>query len=127
MKLIWITFQREGIHKYPAALEDPNLEDVNFLGYPHRHVFYFKVWIEIFHDDRDLEFIQFKRWCEKLYNGTLMLDHKSCEMIADELAEKIQAEFPGRHVRVSVAEDNENGCEIDYPYELGTYTRNRND
>ena len=31
---IWIKFQMEGIHKYPAALTDPNLADVQFLGYP---------------------------------------------------------------------------------------------
>ena len=72
MKTIWVTFQKEGIHKYPAALDDPKLAtgdeyDVSFLGYPHRHIFHFKVWIEIFHDDRDIEFIQFKRWLEKLY------------------------------------------------------------
>ena len=43
MKTIWVTFKREGIHKYPAALEDPKLDDVKFLGYPHRHMFHFKV------------------------------------------------------------------------------------
>jgi hypothetical protein len=69
-KMIWVTFRKEGIHKYPAALDDPKLAtgdeyDVSFLGYPHRHIFHFKVWIEIFHDDRDIEFIQFKRWLEK--------------------------------------------------------------
>ena len=63
---IWVTFKKEGIHKYPAALEDPALAtgdeyDVSFLGYPHRHIFHFKVAIEVFHDDRDIEFIQFKR------------------------------------------------------------------
>ena len=26
---IWITWQKEGIHKYPAALTDPALADVN--------------------------------------------------------------------------------------------------
>ena len=62
--LIWVTFTKEGIHKYPAALEDPNLAtgdeyDVSFLGYPHRHIFKFRVSIEVFHDDRDIEFIQF--------------------------------------------------------------------
>ena len=30
MKNIWVTFRKEGIHKYPAALEDPKLEDVSF-------------------------------------------------------------------------------------------------
>ena len=43
---IWVTFQKEGIHKYPAALDDPALEEVKFLGYPHRHMFHFKVEIE---------------------------------------------------------------------------------
>ena len=50
---IWVTFQKEGIHKYPAALDDDRLHEVRFLGYPHRHIFHFKVEIEVFHDDRD--------------------------------------------------------------------------
>ena len=114
MKTIWVTFKREGIHKYPAALEDPKLADVKFLGYPHRHMFHFKVWIEVFHDDRDIEFIQFKRWLESLYQGTLELDYKSCEMIADELADQIQTKYPGRQVIIEVSEDGENGCDINY-------------
>ena len=114
MKQIWITFRKEGIHKYPAALEEPKLEDVSFLGYPHRHIFHFKVWIEVFHDDRDIEFIQFKRWLESLYQGTLELDYKSCEMIADELAYQIQIKHPGRQIRIEVSEDGENGCDNTY-------------
>jgi len=120
MRSIWVTFSKEGIHKYPAALTDPNLAtgdeyDVSFLGYPHRHIFHFKVWIEVFHDDRDIEFIQFKRWLEKLYgNAELQLDFKSCEMIADDLALTIQKTYPNRYIKISVAEDNENGCEMEY-------------
>jgi len=122
MRSIWVTFSKEGIHKYPAALDDPMLAtgdeyDVSFLGYAHRHIFHFKVWIEVFHDDRDIEFIQFKRWLEKLYNeATLQLNFKSCEMIAEDLYLAIAKRYPGRFVKISVAEDNENGCEIDYPY-----------
>ena len=121
MNTIWVTFRKEGIHKYPAALTDPKLAtgdeyDVSFLGYPHRHIFHFKVWIEVFHDDRDIEFIQFKRWLENLYsNDILELDYKSCEMIADDLATVIQNKYPGRWLKISVAEDDENGCEIEYP------------
>ena len=38
-RMIWVTFRKEGIHKYPVALEDPKLAtgdeyDVSFLGYP---------------------------------------------------------------------------------------------
>jgi len=115
-KMIWVTFRKEGIHKFPAALDDPKLAtgdeyDVSFLGYPHRHIFHFKVWIEVFHDDRDIEFIQFKRWLEKLYaEKTLQLDYKSCEMMADDLAEQIKTKYPKRDIWIEVSEDGENGC-----------------
>ena len=118
---IWVTFQKEGIHKYPAALEDPKLAtgdeyDVSFLGYPHRHIFHFKVRIQVTHNDRDIEFIQFKRWLESLYSeGTLQLDYKSCEMISDDLYNEISTKYPGRFVEIDVAEDGENGCSIFYP------------
>ena len=118
---IWVTFTKEGIHKYPAALDDPKLAtgdeyDVSFLGYPHRHTFYFKVQIEVFHNYRDIEFIQFKRWLENLYkDDVLQLDYKSCEMISDDLYTQINNKYPGRFVVIDVAEDNENGCQIVYP------------
>ena len=111
---IWVTFQKEGIHKYPAALEDPALEDVKFLGYPHRHMFHFRVDIEVYHDDRDIEFILFKRELEDLYSseGPMSLNYQSCEMIARELAKYIQTKYPNRALSISVAEDNENGCRL---------------
>ena len=119
-KMIWVTFRKEGIHKYPAALDDPKLAtrdeyDVSFLGYPHRHIFHFKVAIEVFHDDRDIEFIQFKRWLEKMYaEGTLQLDYKSCEMISDDLYIQITKKYPGRKVEIDVSEDGENGSHAVY-------------
>ena len=119
-RMIWITFRKEGIHKYPAAATDPALAtgdryDVSFLGYPHRHIFHFTVAIEVFHNDRDIEFIQFKRWLEDLYNqGTLELDFNSCEMISDALYEQIATRYPGRDVEITVAEDGENGATISY-------------
>ena len=124
-KMIWVKFQKEGIHKYPAALEDPTLAtgdeyDVSFLGYPHRHIFHFQVWIEVVHNDRDIEFIQFKRWLENLYKaGTLQLNYKSCEMIAEDMFREIAVEFPNREVWIEVSEDDENGCFIQYPQNSG--------
>ena len=115
LNMIWVTFKKEGIHKYPAALDDPKLatggwDDVSFLGYPHRHIFHFKVGIEVFHDDRDIEFIQFKRWLERLYtDDTLKLDYKSCEMISDEIATQVNYRYPGRTIEIEVSEDGENG------------------
>jgi len=119
-KMIWVTFQKEGIHRYPAAATDPKLAtndeyDVSFLAAPHRHIFHFKVAIQVFHDDRDIEFIQFKRWLENLYKeGTLELNFKSCEMMADDLYEQIARRYAGRDIEISVSEDNENGATICY-------------
>jgi len=117
---IWVTFRKEGMHKYPAAATDPALAtgdeyDVSFLANPHRHIFHFRVWIDVFHNDRDIEFIQFKRWLENLFrDSTLSLDYKSCEMIADDLYTEIATRYPGRSVWIEVAEDGENGCLIKY-------------
>jgi len=117
---IWVTFQKEGIHKYPAALTDPKLatgewDDVSFLGHPHRHMFHFKVGIDVFHNDRDIEFIQFSRWLQKLFSDDILaLDYKSCEMIADDIYLNVASKYPGRAVDIDVSEDGENGCTIHY-------------
>ena len=112
-KNIWVTFQKEGIHKYPDAPDE-----VDFLRYPHRHIFHFKVQIEVYNDDRDIEFFIFKRWLESLYaDDILQLDYKSCEMMADDLAKQIKDKYPGRQLSIDVSEDGENGCHVEYPKE----------
>ena len=112
-KNIWVTFQKEGIHKYPDAPDE-----VDFLRYPHRHMFHFKVQIEVYDNDRDIEFFIFKRWLESLYaDDTLQLDYKSCEMMADDLAKQIKDKYPGRQLSIDVSEDGENGCHVEYPKE----------
>ena len=120
LRTIFVRFQKEGIHKYPAAATDPALAtgdeyDVSFLATPHRHIFHFDVAIEVFHNDRDIEFIQFKRWLENQYSqGILALDYKSCEMISDDLYEVIATRYPDRSISIQVSEDNENGAHIVY-------------
>lgn len=119
-RTVFVTFQKEGIHCYPAAATDPALAtgdayDVSFLGTPHRHIFHFRVGIDVFHNDRDIEFIQFKRWLENLYKDAILaLDYKSCEMMADDLYIQISGRYPGRNVTIEVSEDGENGCVIHY-------------
>jgi len=119
-KFIFVTFQKEGIHCYPAAATDPNLAtgdeyDVSFLATPHRHIFHFRVWLSVTHNDRDVEFIQFKRWLENLYKDSILkLDYKSCEMMSDDLYDTISQKYPGREVWIEVSEDGENGSFIKY-------------
>jgi frataxin-like iron-binding protein CyaY len=119
-KMIWVTFRKEGMHRYPAAATDPNLAtgdeyDVSFLANEHRHIFHFRVWIGVTHNDRDIEFIQFKRWLENLYKDAILsLDHKSCEMMSDDLYDIINKKYPSREIWIEVSEDGENGSFIKY-------------
>jgi hypothetical protein len=115
-RMIKVSFRKEGVHMFPGADKDPKYatgdwDDVSFLGYPHRHKFYFYVTLGVTHNDRDVEFIQFQRELEKQYGeGELQLDHRSCEMIAEELINYIEEHYPNRAVRVEVYEDDENGA-----------------
>src|SRR6056300_2008689 len=95
---IKVSFQKEGIHCYPNAPEG-----VEFLKYPHRHIFHFYVTLEVNHNDRDVEFILFKRELEALFEtGAMQADYKSCEMMAEEVLGYIETEYPGRIVQVEV-------------------------
>ena len=115
-KWIFVTFQREGIHRWPDAEHMPGIE---FLAHPHRHMFHFRVELQVFHDDREVEFILFKRELEKQYeSGTLQLDYKSCEMMSDELGVYIQHHYPGRFMKIEVSEDGENGAVSYYSGDL---------
>ena len=116
-KFIKVSFQKEGIHKWPDAKD---IKGVEFLQYPHRHIFHFYVTLEVLHDNREVEFILFKRELEGLYTdrmatkvdaeGTLQLDYQSCEMMAESLINYIEEYYPGRATQVEVYEDNENGA-----------------
>lgn len=108
MNYIWITTQFEGFHKYPDAPDE-----VSFLREMHRHLFHIKVWIEVFHNDRDIEFILFKRFINSLIH-TQNLNYKSCEMISDELYKKIVDKYPKRKIMIEISEDLENGSYKEY-------------
>ena len=111
-KRIFVTFQIEGLHKWPDATNHPGVE---FLANEHRHMFHFRVDLQVWHDDREVEFILFKRELEGLYTDReIRLDFKSCEMMADELGKYIQTNYPGRHFSIEVSEDGENGCLVEF-------------
>jgi hypothetical protein len=104
---IWITFAIPGIHCYPNAPED-----VAYLRNPHRHLFKFKVTMEVFHDDREIEFHQLLNWCRAQYKSDLSVDYKSCEMLARDLAHRLLSSYlrTPRWFEVEVSEDGECGA-----------------
>lgn len=100
-------------------------DEVSFLKDDHRHEFHVTVTIEQFHDDRDVEYIMFKRaldeWlaeypAEGVSGGKL--GEKSCEMMAKDIIEQfIFDEVPdamNRYITVEVLEDGENGALVDH-------------
>ena len=118
---IFVTFKREALHVH-KQLDVPENHNVSFLTYPHRHVFHFRVWIDV--RESDIEPIKFKQWIKSLYQPSgsvqsdsvsfLNLNNKSCEELADELYLQIAGKYAGRAVWIEVAEDGENGCLIKY-------------
>lgn len=101
----------EGLHSWPEAQQV--FPEVAFLSDLHRHVFHITLKKRVYHDNRDIEFLMFKRDIiqylhSKYYREDYrshMFGPKSCEMIAKELVEHFQCEY------VSVFEDDENGSE----------------
>lgn len=105
---VYCTLQVEGTHNWPNCPFD----EVAYLRVPHRHVFHVKAYKEVFHDDRDQEFIMLKHEIQNYLTFTYghhtkhlcVFGAKSCEMIARELVDKFSL------ARCEVSEDDENGA-----------------
>lgn len=111
MTTIWVTWDRIGFHKYPHAPEQ-----VGFLRSTHRHKFKFRAEVQVFHDDRDIEFFMLQ---EDLMNNVWQedntdFDYKSCEMLARDVVNYIIQQYPGCSVKVDCSEDGENGATVNY-------------
>jgi len=119
--MIWVTVEKEGFHYWPnAPLE------VDFLKKVHRHIFKFKVYISILHNDREIEFFMFKNFVDKCINNIWMANGlylwnrckpMSCEMISDELSIVVNKKYPKRDMIIEVSEDGENGGYQKYRFE----------
>jgi hypothetical protein len=119
-KFIYVQFQKEGYHCFPEAATDPQFKtddeyDVSHLAHRHMHYFYIKVWLQVTHSNRQVEFIQFRRWLENLYaTQSLELNNKSCEMMAEDLYDVIARKYPGCEIRIDISEDNINGAYLEF-------------
>lgn len=102
---IWTTFRVEGIHYWKDAQ--------NYLRHPHRHLFCFKVKCSVSHDDREIEFIAFKKALAHFVEGLLQGEvQMSCEHIAKAIIEYLVVNYGNRVYVVDVSEDGENGAEV---------------
>lgn len=106
---IYITDTFEFYHRYENAPDE-----VAYLRYLHRHLAHVKVKIEVFHDDRELEFIMVKHRVKDILTFLRFDDTTSCEMVAELLLSKLQLIYGDRDMTIEVNEDNENGVELIY-------------
>jgi hypothetical protein len=103
------------VHRYAAAPQA-----VAFLREYHRHELHIEVELEVTHADRELEFIMVKEHINQdmIPQLDLYKVEKSCEMIAQELAQLLERAYGRRKMKISVFEDGENGgvyyhdCEV---------------
>lgn len=99
---IVVSLQIEGWHCWPGAPEQHK-----YLRDRHRHVFHIRLAAPVRHDDRDIEFIEYKR-CVARYLDRRYPDGElhamSCEALATELVRYFEADW------CEVLEDGENGA-----------------
>ncbi len=106
---IVVKLQYEATHNWPKVAEVlPELPEIHFLQYPHRHVFHITMEKVVTHSDRDVEIILFKqevlRHLRSVFKGEF--NSWSCEMIAEYLLHEYDCSS------VEVLEDNENGAKV---------------
>jgi len=111
---IWITTQKEGYHYWDGAKDS-----VQFLKNIHRHIFNFRVDIEVKHNEREIEFFTFKKFINeginevwRKYNLDFCDENNkgcSCETISDGLYSIINKWYKDRDVIIEISEDKENG------------------
>jgi len=107
---VYFTATVEGLHNYPNA---KGVE--SYLKNIHRHNFIFKGSLQVFIDDREIEFIDAKREFVQALNKTFGspcdFKSRSCEELCNVLLEFLVAKFGNkRDYYVEVSEDGENGA-----------------
>lgn len=118
-QFIWVTGQYEGFHRWALAPQE-----VCFLRNEHRHIFKWKVSIEVFHYDRELEFFLVKKDIRIIIHSMMLGDLGSCEAQADYICAKVMGSYPNRRIIVEVSEDGENGATVEgEPDNIGVMDR----
>ena len=112
---IYAKLEIEGLHQWT----DCPIVEVDYLKHLHRHNFGIIAYADVSHDDRDIEFIEFKHKIHEYLNSKYyneqykccVFGQMSCEMIAKELILKFELS------RCEVSEDGENGAIVVATYD----------
>lgn len=101
-----VRFQVPGFHCWQGATGDRA-----YLAARHRHLFHVEAKLEVFHQDREVEFHDLLDFCRASFPGG-ELGGVSCEQMAINLLGAIAQKYPNRWAQVGVFEDGEVGAEV---------------
>lgn len=106
--IIFVTENFEALHRWKDAPEE-----TSFLRRLHRHLFKVRLEIEVFTNDRELEFFAVKKQLKRAIKVSINLkDAGSCEQIAIKLLNYLHPFYKGRKMACEVSEDGENGAVV---------------
>ena len=112
MKKIYIKVknQFDDLHCYPNAPEQ-----VNYLRNLHRHTFMLTSTIQVFHEDRELEFYMVKDFIDTIIHSLKTIQiSKSCENIASFVLTELKNKYGNnRYYKVTCSEDGWNEAIIE--------------
>lgn len=115
IRYITVRTQFIGFHKYENAPEK-----VAFLKNRHRHRFEVEATLQVFHEDRELEFFTVQDILDREIIPYMVLQDNpgSCEQMAEFIAEGLINTYgENRKIQVVVSEDGENdGSVVWIPY-----------
>lgn len=105
----WVRWTSAGFHYWPGALGNQT-----YLSVRHRHLFHFEVAVDVYHDDRDVEFHDLLNHCKQFTGYHAEWEGNSCESIARLVAAHVQERWPDRNPTVTVSEDGECGATVQF-------------
>ena len=109
-KLVVLDFEIVGFHFWPEAIPQ-----VDFLKYPHRHIFQIRVHIEVKHNNRQKEiFIETEKlqnYISNVFGTPANFENMSCEAIAEHILEYGSSYD---YTKVEVYEDGKGGAIVQY-------------
>jgi len=113
-----VKYRVDGVHCFKEAFGSHS-----YLRYKHRHTFHIMLKVEVFHNNREIEFFALKNEIKELFahtfeevNGFLEFGESSCEDLAKWLLERFDRKYSitrRRKLVVSVSEDGDNEAEVD--------------
>jgi hypothetical protein len=109
-RTVTVRWEQVGFHCWPEAAGVRQ-----YLSTRHRHKFFFTLTVDVFHNDREIEFHDLLDFAK----GIIIeqeLGRQSCEDLATTIIDAVVAKYPQtattRTIRVSVFEDNEVGATL---------------